>query len=66
MNHRSEERILKIMNDMGITEEHMSQLVGELYIQEDVWNNEKEEKLIYYECPSLGWRACWQDLESLF
>ncbi len=51
MNKRSECLILDIMKDMGITEEHMSQLVGEFDIREDVWNNEKEEKLIYYDAP---------------
>ena len=51
MNKRSEQQILKIMSDMGITEEHLRQLVGEFFIQEDVWNNEKEEKLIYYDAP---------------
>ena len=51
MNKRSEQQILNIMSDMGITEEHLRQLVGEFFIQEDVWNNEKEEKLIYYDAP---------------
>lgn len=59
MNKRSEQQILKIMSDMGITEEHLRQLVGEFFIQEDVWNNEKEEKLIYYDAP-LEWRECMQ------
>ena len=49
MNKRSEQQILNIMSDMGITEEHLRQLIGEFFIQEDVWNNEKEEKLIYYD-----------------
>lgn len=65
INHRCEERILKIMNDMGITEEHMSQLVGEFYIQEDVWNNEREEKLIYYDAP-FGVARVHADLEPYF
>lgn len=59
MNKRSEQQILNIMSDMGITEEHLRQLVGEFFIQEDVWNNEKEEKLIYYDAP-LEWRECMQ------
>ncbi len=33
MNKRSEQQILNIMSDMGITEEHLRQLVGEFFIQ---------------------------------
>lgn len=29
MNKRSEQQILNIMSDMGITEEHLRQLIGE-------------------------------------
>ena len=65
MNKRSEQQILKIMSDMGITEEHLRQLVGEFFIQEDVWNNEKEEKLIYYDAP-FGVARVHADLEPYF
>jgi len=65
MNERSESRILNIMSDMGITEAHLRQLVGEFFIQEDVWNNEKEEKLIYYDAP-FGVARVHADLEPYF
>lgn len=65
MNERSEKRILNIMSDMGVTEEHMRQLVGEFFIQEDAWNNEKEEKLIYYDAP-FGVARVHADLEPYF
>ena len=65
MNKRSEQQILNIMSDMGITEEHLRQLVGEFFIQEDVWNNEKEEKLIYYDAP-FGVARVHADLEPYF
>ena len=51
--------------DAGITEEHLRQLVGEFFIQEDVWNNEKEEKLIYYDAP-FGVARVHADLEPYF
>ena len=36
-----------------------------IYIQEDVWNNEKEEKLIYYDAP-FGVARVHADLEPYF
>ena len=65
MNKRSENRIMEILESIGVTKEHLSQLVGEFYIQEDVWNNEKEEKLIYYEAP-FGVKKVHADLEPYF
>lgn len=65
MNERSSQRIFGIMTDMGITEEHLHQLVGDTFIQEDVWNNAKEEKLIYYDAP-FGVARVHADLEPYF
>ena len=65
MNADSAYKILDIMKEMGVTEEHMKQLVGETFIQEDVWNNAKEEKLIYYNAPFHVERV-HADLEPYF
>ena len=51
MSAENEKRMLDIMEEMGITKQHLEQLVGEFYIQDDVWNNDKEEKIIYYDAP---------------
>lgn len=65
MNQKSEGRILAIMREMGITPQHLRQLVGEFFIQENVWDNPKEEKLIYYDAP-FGVARVHADLEPYF
>lgn len=51
ISEKNRTRMLDIMQEHGITEEHLAQLVGEFYIQDDVWNNDREEKVIYYDAP---------------
>lgn len=65
MNKWSKQRIFEIMQEMGVTAEHMEQLIGEMEIREDTWNHAKEEKLIYYDA-SVGVAKIHADLEPYF
>lgn len=65
MTEQSENRIMEIMREMGITPEHLRQLVGEIYIQENAWDNPREEKLIYYDAP-FGVAKVHADLAPYF
>lgn len=65
LSKKNEARIRTIMGDMGITTEHLKQLVGEFFIREDVWNDAREEKLIYYDAPFSVARV-HADLEPYF
>lgn len=51
ISEENREKMLDIMQEQGITQEHLEQLVGKFYIQDDVWNNDREEKIIYYKAP---------------
>lgn len=65
MSENSEKRIFSIMRDMGVTDRHLEQLVGAISVQQDVWNNAREEKLIYYDAP-YGVERVHADLEPYF
>lgn len=47
----NKEKLINNLKDMGVTENYMAQIVGEFHIQDDVWNNDREEKAIYYDAP---------------
>lgn len=44
-------KLLDNLMDMGVTENYMAQIVGEFHICDDVWKNDREEKVIYYDAP---------------
>lgn len=65
MTEENQRKMMDIMQEKGITKEHLEQLVGKFYIQKDVWNNDREEKIIYYEAP-FPVSKVHEDLEPYF
>ena len=51
LNRRSSEGILEIYRKMGMSEERLVRLTGNMHLTEEPWKNPKNEKLLYYTAP---------------
>lgn len=51
LNRRSSEGILEIYRKMGMSEERLVRLTGNMHLTEEPWKNPKNEKLLYYNAP---------------
>ena len=51
LNRRSSEGILEIYRKMGMSEERLVRLTGNMHLTEEPWKNPRNEKLLYYNAP---------------
>lgn len=62
---KNKERLLEYGKEQGMDEDYVKQFLSSLYVQEQVWDNDKEEKIVYFESDaSLG--QMHQDLLPYF
>lgn len=45
---KNKERLLEYGKEKKMDEDYMEQFLGSLYVQEQVWDNDKEEKIVYF------------------
>lgn len=65
LSEHSKNAISSMMLSKGMTQEQLQQLVGECHVQENVWDNEKEEKLVYVHAP-FDLKTVQKDLQPYF
>lgn len=51
VNARCKRELVEIYKMYGMEEDRLNRLLGNLEVREDVWNNHKGEKIIYYKAP---------------
>lgn len=51
LNERSRDGMIEVYRDAGMSEERLNRLIGNMHLTEKPWENEKSEKIIYYNAP---------------
>lgn len=51
LNQRSRDGIWDVMEDMGMSTERLESLSGKMHVTDEPWENERNEKIIYYKAP---------------
>lgn len=65
LNTRSRDGMVEYYKNIGLSEERLERLVGNMHLTEEPWKNPHNEKIIYYNAP-FGIERVHADLEPYF